>query len=53
MSPALTIEFPKAFCFIFINTVFTLVVDKFTVVSFLEALEDSVATQSNDAMDES
>ncbi|KAJ4869387.1 26S proteasome regulatory subunit RPN13 [Raphanus sativus] len=26
---------------------------KFTVVSFLEALEDSVATQSNDAMDES
>ncbi|WZY82584.1 hypothetical protein YC2023_028968 [Brassica napus] len=27
--------------------------DKFTVVSFLEALEDSVSSQSNDAMDES
>lgn len=54
MSQLLTIDFPKALVllFHFSKAVLTFA-DKFTVVSFLEALEDSVSTQSKDAMDES
>lgn len=54
MSQLLTLDLSKAslLLFNFSKAVLTLA-DKFTVISFLEALEDSVSTQSKDAVDES
>lgn len=51
MSQILTMLFPFLL-FHFSKAVLTFA-DKFTVVSFLEALEDSVSKQSTEAMDES